>query len=266
MVKPRSANHETQTMLNPPPALRHSALIMLLLCGLLGAARAEQGPHQAEVDAAVLAYEAGDLPRARAAFERLSSAGVPIADYNLAVMHLRGETVQPNLQEAVRLMSRAAEAGFVTAQFDLGRLFESGELDKPDLVSANRWYARAAENGSADAQVAIGTAYYLGRGAAQDRSRAAHWYREAAKAGEVGAQYLIASMYEAGDGVERDLRLARYWYDAAARNGDRAAPGKVKELDAKLGAVTGLVAPPAAEYRSHPPRGSQPAWERPGAG
>ena len=41
-------------------------------------------------------------------------------------------------------------------------------------------------------------------------------------------------MYEQGDGVERDLRLARYWYDAAAKNGDEAAPGKVRELDAKL--------------------------------
>jgi TPR repeat protein len=40
-------------------------------------------------------------------------------------------------------------------------------------------------------------------------------------------------MYEQGDGVERDLRLARYWYFVAAQNGDEAAPGKVKELDAR---------------------------------
>jgi TPR repeat protein len=45
--------------------------------------------------------------------------------------------------------------------------------------------------------------------------------------------YLLASMYEQGDGVERDLRLARYWYDVAAKNGDDAAPGKVKEIDAR---------------------------------
>jgi TPR repeat protein len=45
--------------------------------------------------------------------------------------------------------------------------------------------------------------------------------------------YLLASMYEQGDGVERDLRLARYWYSVAAQNGDEAAPGKVKELDAR---------------------------------
>ena len=43
-------------------------------------------------------------------------------------------------------------------------------------------------------------------------------------------------MYEAGDGVERDLKEARYWYKVAARNGDVAAPSKVKELDARIGA------------------------------
>jgi TPR repeat protein len=41
-------------------------------------------------------------------------------------------------------------------------------------------------------------------------------------------------MYEAGDGVQQDLRLARYWYSIAAGNGDEAAPGKLKEIDAKL--------------------------------
>ena len=79
-----------------------------------------------------------------------------------------------------------------------------------------------------------GTAYYLGRGAPRSAADAVRWFREAAKGGDVGAQYLLASMYEQGDGVERDLRLARYWYEAAARNGDVAAPGKVREIDARL--------------------------------
>jgi TPR repeat protein len=80
----------------------------------------------------------------------------------------------------------------------------------------------------------MGTAHYLGRGASKDAALAARWYREAANGGDVGAQYLLASMYEQGDGVAQDLRLARYWYDIAARNGDEAAPGKLKEVDAKL--------------------------------
>jgi TPR repeat protein len=189
------------------------------------------------IDAAVAAYQRGDLTTARQAFTRLSREGVPAADYNLAVMHLRGELPHANPRDALRLMTRAAEAGFVTAMFGLAQLHELGQGGlRVDLPAANRWYLRAAEAGDVDGQVAIATAFYLGRGAVKDAARAAHWYRIAAQGGDVGAQYLIASMYEAGDGVELDLKEARYWYGVAARNGDEAAPGKVKELDARLGA------------------------------
>ena len=189
------------------------------------------------IEAAVAAYERGDMVKARHAFTRLAREGVPAADYNLAVMHLRGEMPKANPSDAVRLMTRAAEAGFVTALFGLAQLHELGQAGlRVDLVEANRWYQRAAEAGSVDAQVAIGTAHYLGRGAAKDATLAARWFRIAAQGGDVGAMYLIASMFEAGEGIERDLKEARYWYGVAARNGDDAAPSKVKELDAKLGA------------------------------
>jgi TPR repeat protein len=189
------------------------------------------------IEAAVAAYERGDLSSARSAFTRLAREGVAAADYNLAVMHLRGEMPRASTHEAVRLMTRAAEGGFVTAMFGLAQLYEQGRAGLvANLAEAYRWYLRAAEGGSVDAQVAIATAHYLGRGATKDATQAARWFRIAAQAGDVGAQYLIASMYETGDGVERDLREARYWYGVAARNGDDAAPSKVKELDARLNA------------------------------
>lgn len=191
--------------------------------------------QQARVQQALQAHEAGRLDEARIAFESLSREGLPLADYNLAVMQLNDEVPGASLGEALRLMTRAAEGGFVTAMLDLATLHDDNQRLPRNLAVANRWFERAAEAGSVDAQVAIATAHFLGRGTPRDPARAAHWYREAAKGGDVGAQYLIASMYEAGDGVERDLRLARYWYDVAAQNGDVAAPGKVKELDRLLG-------------------------------
>jgi uncharacterized protein len=189
----------------------------------------------APIDDAVAAYERGDLSQARSAFGRLSAQGVPAADYNLAVMHLRREVPQPSEREALRLMTRAAEAGFVTAMVGLAELHEQGRAGLPvSLQQSVLWQRRAAEAGSVDAQVALATAYYLGRGAAKDSTLAARWYRLAAQSGDVGAMYLYASMVEQGEGVARDLAEARYWYAEAARQGDEAAPGKVKELDAKL--------------------------------
>lgn len=200
-------------------------------------AAASQGIEAAApIDAAVAAYQRGELARARAAFTRLSAQGSAIADYNLAVMHLRREVPSPSDREAVRLMTRAAEAGFVTAMVGLAELHELGRAGLTvDLARAVQWQRRAAEAGSVDAQVALATAFYLGRGTPRDPALAARWYRVAAQAGDVGAMYLYASMVESGDGVERDLAEARFWYAAAARNGDEAAPGKVIELDAKLG-------------------------------
>lgn len=196
----------------------------------------DPAPAPAPIEAAVAAYEQGDLARARRDFTRLSRTGVPAADYNLAVMNLRGEVPKASPREALRLMTRAAEAGFVTAMFGLGQLHELGQAGlQVNLAQAHHWYQRAAAAGSVDAQVAVATAHYLGRGAAKDAALAARWFRVAAQGGDIGAMYMVASMFEAGDGVERDLREARYWYSVAARNGDDAAPSKVKELDVKLG-------------------------------
>jgi uncharacterized protein len=189
------------------------------------------------LDAAVAAYEQGQFKTARIAFEKLARQRVPAADYNLAVMHLRGEVPRPRAAEALRLMTRAAEAGFVTAMAGLGELYEQGAPGIPaNAERARQWHERAADAGSVESQLAVATAHYLGRGAPLDKAAAARRYRQAAQAGDVGAQYLYAAMLETGDGIPQDLQEARYWYGAAARSGDEAAPFKVKELDAKLAA------------------------------
>jgi uncharacterized protein len=194
---------------------------------------------QTPLDTAVAAYRRGDLTQARSAFLQLSAQGVPAADYNLAVMHLKREMPASSNAEAVRLMTRAAEAGFVTAMVGLSELHELGQAGlKVDLMQSVLWSRRAAEAGSVDAQVALGTAYFLGRGAPKDAALAARWFRIAAQAGDVGAMFLVASFYESGEGVPRDLAEARYWYAAAARAGEPGADLKVRELDARIAKPT----------------------------
>jgi uncharacterized protein len=206
-------------------------LLLTLLLALGTASVAAQSP----LDAAVAAYQRGDLTQARSGFLQLSAQGVPAADYNLAVMHLKREMPAASDREALRLMIRAAEAGFVTAMVGMAELHELGRAGlKVDLAQSVLWSRRAAEAGSVDAQVDVATAHYLGRGAAKDVALAARWYRMAAQRGDVGAMFIVASFYESGEGVERDLAEARYWYAAAARNGEPGADLKVKELDAKL--------------------------------
>ncbi|ALT79492.1 tetratricopeptide repeat protein [Paucibacter sp. KCTC 42545] len=190
------------------------------------------------LDQALAAYEAGDVKAAARGFKTLSSRKqLPLADYNLAMLHIRGELPRNDLSQAQRLLKRAAANGLLRAELALGTFYEQGlqsATGRPDLLQAHHWYGLAAKHGSSEAQVALGTAYYLGRGVATDMAQAAHWFRAAANQGDEGAQYLLASMYEAGLGLTQDLRLARYWYEAAAHNGDVAAPYKVKEIDQRL--------------------------------
>ena len=210
-------------------------LLLTLLLAVAGLPALAQTP----LEAAVAAYQRGDLTQARSAFLQLSAKGVPAADYNLAVMHLKREVPAASDSEALRLMTRAAEAGFVTAMVGLAEMHELGRAGlKVDLAQSVLWSRRAAEAGSIDALVDVATAHYLGRGAAKDVAVAARWYRIAAQRGDVGAMFIVASFYESGEGVERDLAEARYWYAAAARNGEPGADLKVKEIDTKLGKPT----------------------------
>jgi hypothetical protein len=74
------------------PSLLRPLTALLAALALSSAAAAPSAQDQAALEAAVRDYDAGRLAQAQAAFERLSRAGVPAADHNLAVMHLRGHT------------------------------------------------------------------------------------------------------------------------------------------------------------------------------
>ena len=118
---------------------RRPLLTCLLWLAATGAsaASAPASALQAEVDAAVRAYDAGRLAPARDAFESLAQRQVPVAQYNLAVMHLRGEVPQPDRALARDLLQRAAAGGLVTAQLALGQALENGDLGERDLPLAH---------------------------------------------------------------------------------------------------------------------------------
>jgi TPR repeat protein len=216
-------------------------LAFLLCIGLAAAGgRAEPTPAQRDaLDLAVIEHASGRHATAAKRFEVLRRQGVPAAAYNLAVMHLHRQLPGASPARARALLEESARGGFVTAQYMLAQALEDGLFGPRDRALAWRWYEVAAVSGSVEAQLALGTAHYLGRGRDKSPEQAASWYREAAKRGDIGAMYLLASMYEQGDGLAQDLRLARYWYAQAAAGGDIAAPGKLKEIDAKLAAQPG---------------------------
>ena len=184
-------------------------LALALSAGLMvGASPARAAPEPTLQDA-VAAYERGELGRAAAAFGRLSAQGVPAADYNLAVMHLRRELPHSSDAQALRLMTRAAESGFVTAMVGMAELHEQGRAGLAvDLPRSVLWLRRAADAGSVDAQVELGTAFYLGRGAPRDLAAAARWYRLAAQGQLRGADSRASSSRTLAGAARSPLRAA----------------------------------------------------------
>jgi len=180
-------------------------------------------------DPAWLHYRQGDYARAAQRYLTDARAGQRLAQYNYAMMVLRGETAGSG-GDALAWLRKSADQGLAQAQYNLGLLYENGRLVAPSQTQATQWFRRAAEQGHTPAAVSLATQYFLGRGVARDEGEAARWYETAAEDGDAGAQYIIASSYEHGYGVTQDLRRALLWYVAAARPGDAVASAKAKAV------------------------------------
>lgn len=105
-----------------------------------------------------------------AALESRAEAGDAVAQYDLAVEHLRSNPAAPDYNSAIKWLSASAAQGNVDAEFLLGYLYEHGE-------GTERNYAKAAGN-----------------------------YQAAAGKGHAAAANNLASLYHRGMGVQKDLR------------------------------------------------------------
>jgi hypothetical protein len=113
-------------------------------------------------------------------FAAAAQKGNRLAQFNYAMMLLRGEGTPAKPQEALIWLRRAADNQMTHAQFTFGDLYERGELVPKSLEEANRWYERAAQGGHVQAQMALATNYFTGRGVPLDYGRAFGWYSKAA--------------------------------------------------------------------------------------
>ena len=124
--------------------------------------------HAQSLEQALTAYDEGRNAAAAKGFAALAAKGVPLAQYNLAMMHLRRELPKASDAQAWTLLNRAAAQGSALAEHALGQMIEQGRRGKPVPAQACDWFERAAEHGQADGALDIATCYYLGRGRTQD--------------------------------------------------------------------------------------------------
>ena len=123
------------------------------------------------------------------------------------------------LKEEIDSLHRQAIRGDANAQFNLALMYIKGLGVEQSYETAALWYKRAANQGHADAQVNLAFMYIKGLGVEQSYETAALWYERAASQGNAKAQYNLAIMYEDGLGVEQSYETAALWYERAANQG-----------------------------------------------
>jgi hypothetical protein len=82
-----------------------------------------------------------------------------------------------DMRIAVDLYRRAAEAGLPEAQFNMAVMLDSGRGVKPDVAAAAVWYARAAAHGNRRAAFNLGQLYEAGEGVPKNPDLARAWFQ-----------------------------------------------------------------------------------------
>ena len=105
----------------------------------------------ADYDAGIAAYEAGDFATALKEFKRLAESNIVLAQTNLGYMYALGEGVEVDLTQSAFWFERAAENGSTAAQFTMGALTYHGEGVEVDPVKSYAWFSLASAGGQAGA-------------------------------------------------------------------------------------------------------------------
>ena len=161
-------------------------------------------------------YMEPDYGQAIRALRKAGDMGSNNALYELGWCYREGLGVEQNAENAKSLFAKAAEAGNVNASYIMGILRLEEELSvtghSADFTDAVSYFRQSAESGYIIAEYALGYCYFYGLGTEQDYRQAVQWFRKAAEAGQPFAIQAMAYCYENGIGVEKDQAQADNWY------------------------------------------------------
>lgn len=160
--------------------------------------------------AAASGYSLADSKLARiqeqeSKFEQLKSdadGGNLEAQYELAMMYLKGRGVATDEKAALRYLQMGVDKGDEKAITRLGIIKYKGEAGKADYGEALKLLTRVSDH-SVLAQYYLGEMYATGSGVGKDYAAAIDWYRKAADGGFNRAAGKIINLEEEIRGEER---------------------------------------------------------------
>lgn len=190
-----------------------------------------------------------------------AESGDTDAAYEVGIMYLKGQGVEPNRGKAVEWLHKAADAGNesaaaklsrmtaneqefnrnrqaaeggdASAQYEVAMMYLSGKGVTLDTKMAATWLEKASAQGNVKAAARLGILLLKGDGVSADPKRAVDMLARASEQ-EVLAQYYLGEAYAEGLGVRRDYQQAITWYQKAADNGFARAAGKIINVEEQI--------------------------------
>lgn len=133
-------------------------------------------------------------------------------------------------QSGAQWLEKSAKQGLPIAQYDLAVLHENGTGTTRDPAQARYWHKAAARGGNVEAMFDFASYNANGHGGEANLLVAAEWFRKAAEFGHADSQYNLAQLYLQGNGVSPSYEEALYWFGLAALSGDTGAEQAAQEI------------------------------------
>ena len=136
-------------------------------------------------------------------------------------------------QEKFEQLAAKAQAGDIDAQYEVAMMYLKGRGVRQSGKQARKWLAKGAEQGDERAITRLGIVNYKGEEGPRDYSLALELLNRVSGTSAL-AQYYLGEMYASGAGVKQDYPAAINWYKKAAEGGFERALGKIINLEEEL--------------------------------
>jgi TPR repeat protein len=195
--------------------------------GHLENARAGDPEAQYEVGIMYLKGQGVDQNRENAIewLKAAAASGYPLAEGKLS----RIEEQEVKFEE----LKEQADKGNLDAQYDVAMMYLKGRGVASSGLAALRYLQKAADEGDERAIARLGIINYKGEVGDADYEKALALFRRVSGT-SVLAQYYLGEMYASGAGVGQDYATAIDWYKKAAEGGFNRASGKIINLEEEI--------------------------------
>ena len=153
----------------------------------------------------------------------------PSAQYLVGRNYLNGNSVKPNVEEAIKWFEMAAKQNHIRALYQLGVIYLYGQGVKQNLSLAYKYLYKAALKNHLESQYELGKYFLMGSHPKYDK--AAEWFKRAAERDHIRAMYELGKLTYEGHGIERDPVTGIRLITQASDSGYQAASKYLKTID-----------------------------------